>query len=531
MSVQSVHAMGSRLSGLSAMLSAATTRALTVPAGLAGTGLKEKKSMQRTTRTMRFALKPVIGLALVSLSYPSLAAIPYHGTASNANTLWWITQTGLGGAGEFEITNASNSQPALYATTKGSGAGVQGSSTSGYGVYGTTVSGYSGVYGISTDKIGTYGGSFNSTGVVGENTNNHNVGLLGTPNYGVYGQSTSGPGVYGYTPQGSIGIYGKSDLAGQQSGEFQYTPGGIGVYGEDNQINSIGVSGQANGYLGTGVSGQANGSLGTGVSGYGASTGVYGASASTGVWGNSSSGTGVYGVSSSYYGVYGYTSTGYAGVFGTGNHNGVVGTTASGTDSGVFGKNTGAGIGAAGISVSGNGVYGASTSGYAGFFQGNVYVTGNVTCVKCNQTSDARYKQNIRTLPNALDTILALRGVSYDWRQNEFPQMKFDKTRQLGFIAQEVEKVVPELVSKDSKGMRSVAYTGVIPILVEAIKDQQQQIEASKAQIDALKAQNKQLTSLQTQFAALTTKLAHMEESRQASSPARDAKGLCIARK
>ena len=73
-----------------------------------------------------------------------------------------------------------------------------------------------------------------------------------------------------------------------------------------------------------------------------------------------------------------------------------------------------------------------------------------------------------------------MRGISYEWRQAEFPEMNFAKGRRLGFIAQEVERVVPEAVAKDDRGVYTVAYASVTPLLVEAIKEQQKTVDRLK---------------------------------------------------
>lgn len=152
--------------------------------------------------------------------------------------------------------------------------------------------------------------------------------------------------------------------------------------------------------------------------------------------------------------------------------------------------------GGAGVEGNGNyfGVYGKGPygvvgtnngfpNGYAGYFAGTVLATNFVT------TSDARFKTHISTLPKALDHVLAMRGVSFDWRRNEFADKNFKQGKQFGFIAQEMEKVCPELVSKDRQGYRAVDYTQVVPVLVEAIKQQQQQIDALQKQVASVKIQ------------------------------------------
>ena len=87
--------------------------------------------------------------------------------------------------------------------------------------------------------------------------------------------------------------------------------------------------------------------------------------------------------------------------------------------------------------------------------------------------SDGRYKDDITTISNGIESIKQLRGVSY-FKKNS-------KTRDMGIIAQEVEEVLPELVVTHSSSVyddeKSVNYTGIIPVLIEAIKEQQQQIE------------------------------------------------------
>jgi hypothetical protein len=98
-------------------------------------------------------------------------------------------------------------------------------------------------------------------------------------------------------------------------------------------------------------------------------------------------------------------------------------------------------------------------------------------------TSDERLKKNIITIPNALDKVLNLRGVNFEWKD---PNNQ-EKGVRIGFIAQEAEKVIPEVVNKDGE-FYSMQYAPVTAVLVEAIKDQQKQIEALKAELEAIKA-------------------------------------------
>lgn len=104
---------------------------------------------------------------------------------------------------------------------------------------------------------------------------------------------------------------------------------------------------------------------------------------------------------------------------------------------------------------------------------------------KCRGTSawivsDARYKTNIKPIERALDKVLQLRGVSYGFDREKYPEMNFQSGNTLGFVAQELKEVLPELVNTDANGYHSVNYDAVIPVLVEAIKEQQEQIETLK---------------------------------------------------
>ena len=90
-----------------------------------------------------------------------------------------------------------------------------------------------------------------------------------------------------------------------------------------------------------------------------------------------------------------------------------------------------------------------------------------------NSTSDVRLKTNIKTLTNPLDKVLQMRGVEYD-------RIDLEGKHQIGVIAQEIEEVAPELVSSDGDGMKSVSYGNITAILIEAVKEQQKQIDELK---------------------------------------------------
>ncbi|MGZ3809642.1 MAG: tail fiber domain-containing protein, partial [Bacteriovorax sp.] len=99
-------------------------------------------------------------------------------------------------------------------------------------------------------------------------------------------------------------------------------------------------------------------------------------------------------------------------------------------------------------------------------------VNGSIASVGALQAhSDKRLKKNIVNVDHSLDKLLALNGVYFDWRKDEFPQMHFEGERQMGVIAQDVEKVFPEAVAKNKEGIRSVAYTMLIAPMIEAFKE------------------------------------------------------------
>ena len=96
-------------------------------------------------------------------------------------------------------------------------------------------------------------------------------------------------------------------------------------------------------------------------------------------------------------------------------------------------------------------------------------------------------KTDIKPIESALEKVLTLNGVTYEWRVKEFPQMNFDNKRHVGVLAQEVEAVLPEAVETGEDGYKSVKYSEITPLLIEAMKEQQQIINNQQKQIDELK--------------------------------------------
>lgn len=124
----------------------------------------------------------------------------------------------------------------------------------------------------------------------------------------------------------------------------------------------------------------------------------------------------------------------------------------------------------------------------------NVTVDGNIVL-----TSDERFKKEIMRIDNSLQKVLNLNGVYFNWRTNEFPNRPFSTARQIGFIAQNVEKVLPEAVYTDEKGFKSVSYSNINALLVEAIKEQQNEIQKQEEEIEDLKSRLLKLEGLISQ--------------------------------
>ena len=105
-------------------------------------------------------------------------------------------------------------------------------------------------------------------------------------------------------------------------------------------------------------------------------------------------------------------------------------------------------------------------------------VGGDIRASSFLYNSDVSLKKNIAPLSNSLDKVKQLQGVSFNWKENG--------NEGVGLIAQDVEKVFPELVSTDNEGLKSVEYGNLVAPLIEAIKEQQKQIDELKKEIERL---------------------------------------------
>ena len=104
---------------------------------------------------------------------------------------------------------------------------------------------------------------------------------------------------------------------------------------------------------------------------------------------------------------------------------------------------------------------------------GETYVTNNITAY---YSSDISLKDNIRPIESALFKVKQIRGVTFDWNENS-TELQQQKGHDVGVIAQEVEKVLPEVIQIREDGIKAVAYEKIVPLLVQAINEQQSIIE------------------------------------------------------
>jgi len=196
----------------------------------------------------------------------------------------------------------------------------------------------------------------------------------------------------------------------------------------------------------------------------------------------------------------GYTDQNGGGVYGRINAGGTI---FGGVQGEYFGTNAG-GAGVRGISNNqSNGVHGQELSfiGWAVRGDGDIGATGNFFII-----SDGRLKMNVSPIESALSKVLKINGVQYNYDTEAYKKYSLNPRHQVGFIAQDLEKIIPEAVMEktitstndaresadkviESMKVKVVSIDAVVPVLVEAIKEQQKQIEELKKQVEAL--QNK----------------------------------------
>lgn len=391
---------------------------------------------------------------------------------SNALVMLKNGNTGLGVSEPAYRLHADGS---IYATTSWWAVrGVKTGTTGTFpGVWGETESASANATGIRGFALNTTSGS-GSAGIYGKNFSTTNA------NYGVYGEavSVSGRGVYGYASATSGTTYG---VYGQVSSSVGYAGYFIGPVGSKNYFQQLVGIGTHNPFstlhlVGSNNNGFAMMSIETDLNGNVDVTGL-----NIDIVPGNGYGRGI------------SINTGYVGVSAD-----VVNNTTSGNPTfGVYGWATGGTVA--------YGIYGrASGSGsgnYAGYFNGDVLVTGNLS-----NPSDGKFKKNIRHFDNSLERILRIEAKIYENKTDEFEFMNLAIGDQYGFIAQEMEAVFPELVrvnfhtapdrEEDEQEthnepieFKSINYIGLIPVLTEAIKELHTIIETQNQRIDALEKQ------------------------------------------
>ena len=132
---------------------------------------------------------------------------------------------------------------------------------------------------------------------------------------------------------------------------------------------------------------------------------------------------------------------------------------------------------------------------------GDASIGGTLNAQAVAMTSDGRLKKDIKPLTHALDSILQLQGKTYRWKEDT----TFANKQDIGLVAQDVEKVFPQLVTEDERDYKGIAYSKLTAVLIEAMKEQQQQITT-------LQQENQQLKSaMAEQMQALLARVAMLE--------------------
>ncbi len=154
------------------------------------------------------------------------------------------------------------------------------------------------------------------------------------------------------------------------------------------------------------------------------------------------------------------------------------------------------------VRIDANGNVGIGTANPSATLE--VRVGGTTLADAWTVRSSARFKQNVQTLQQALPKVLQLRGVTFDWKETNRPS--------IGFIAEEVASVLPEAVEYETNGRdaKGLDYNKLMPVLVEAIKTQQQKIEEFQQQNAKLEMRNaeqeKRLAALEAMVKAMVQK-------------------------
>ena len=385
----------------------------------------------------------VVDGTIVDVDIDAAAAIAPTKIAGTAATL------GANSFTETQSTTVTSGIAIEGSTSSASGRAVFGRATAGsginYGVWGqSTSTAGRGVYGLANSATG------NTFGVFGENQSTSGIGVFGTAlggsgvNFGVVGQSasTAGRGVFGFATAGSGITY--------------------GVFGENQSTDGFGVWSEGN----AGIEGDEN-------DGTTAALRVIAGSQIMLIDGNEID-------SNSTVGLY------------LNNNNSNVVVLANGGGNVGIGEFTPADR----LQVNGDIRVGTGTTGCV--------KDNDATVIAGTCSSDARLKKNIVPFGAILDKVAALQPVHFDWRVAEFPQKHFGARRSFGLIAQEVEQVLPELVTEDEDGYRAVHYSKLPLMNTQAIGELKAENDALRAKVNR---QDAELAALREIVEALQSRL------------------------
>jgi hypothetical protein len=162
--------------------------------------------------------------------------------------------------------------------------------------------------------------------------------------------------------------------------------------------------------------------------------------------------------------------------------------------------------------VIGNGTgSGAKSDAFVVYNNGNATLSGDLTI-----NSDERLKENIQPLGSTLDKLHQIEGKTYSLKKDE------KHTPKIGVLAQEVQAVFPELVTEGGDGILSVNYQGLVPVLINAINEQELKIAALEAQNEQLSIASKKIATLEAQNTEIKemVRLLALKQSKTSSTAA-----------
>ena len=376
------------------------------------------------------------------------------------------------------------------------------SATAGYMLssYASTATGIA-VYGENTsttgDAVGVNGVTKSATGSGVYGLHDNTIGQ----GFGVAGISNSSEGIGVYAEGRFFGVYATLPSDGVQLG--------AAIQGSNMHINGVGVVGTGNGLVGI-IPEKGSGGVFVGKE-----VGAYGLS-------KENKGIGIVGVGNGINAQVSIPTNSLnigAGGFFVGSKTGSIsesnneGMGAIGIGAiGVYGYSTSNSVSPPTIAYSG--IYGdepINSNNWAGYFNSDVNINGGLYINGAFVTSDVRLKNNIEDISSSLNIVMQIEGKRYSKICKRNPVLNSEKslteqgngmeTRKMefGVIAQDLEKILPDLITErvlyvdDTTAYKAVNYIGLIPILIEATKEQQKEIESQQEKIDLLIKQNAEL--------------------------------------